>query len=115
MKKYIKIITSFFLIISSIIFVIFLWDKIYFPFTNPLEITGEYSKQSYNPINEPIRYLIFISLPLLVTLFCCNFFIEDSFTNIKNRIFQDDKITSNNEKNKKIKIVFFYIFYLYFS
>ena len=112
MKKYTKIITSFFLIISSIIFVIFLWDKIYFPFTNPLEIISEYSKQSYNPINEPIRYLIFISIPLLVTLFCCNFFIEDSFTNIKNRIFQDDKITSNNEKNKKIKIVFF-IFFIY--
>ena len=119
MKKYTKIITSFFLIISSIIFVIFLWDKIYFPFTNPLEIIGEYSKQSYNPINEPIRYLIFISLPLLVTLFCCNFFIKDSFTNIKNRIFQDDKVTRDNEKNKKIKIVFFifliYIFLEFFS
>jgi YbbR domain-containing protein len=68
MKKYIKIITSFFLIISSIIFAIFLWVKIYSPFTNPLEITGEYSKQSYNPINEPARYLILISLLLFITL-----------------------------------------------
>ena len=62
MKNYTKIITSFFLIISSIIFAIFLWDKIYFPFTNPLEIIGEYSKQSYNPINEPVRYLILVFL-----------------------------------------------------
>ena len=62
-KKYTKIITSFFLIISSIIFAVLLWDKIYLPFTNPLEIIGEYSKQSYNPINDPVRYLIFIALP----------------------------------------------------
>ena len=119
MKNYTKIITSFFLIISSIIFAIFLWDKIYFPFTNSLEIIGEYSKQNYNPINEPARYLIFISLPLLVTLLCCNFFIKNSFTNIKNQLFQDDKITENNEKNKKIKIVFLifliYIFLEFFS
>ena len=119
MKNYTKIITSFFLIISSIIFVIFLWDKIYFPFTNSLEIIGEYSKQNYNPINEPARYLIFISLPLLVTLLCCNFFIKNSFRNIKKQIFQDDKTTKNNEKSKKRKIVFFifliYVFLEFFS
>ena len=86
MKNYTKIITSFFLIISSIILAVFLWDKIYFPFTNSLEIIGEYSKQNYNPINEPARYLIFISLPLLVTLLCCNFFIKNSFGNIKKQI-----------------------------
>ena len=119
MKKYTKIITSFFLIISSIIFAVFLWDKIYFPFTNPLEIIGEYSKQSYNPVNDPVRYLIFISLPLLVTLFCCNFFIKNSFRDIKKQVFQDDKTTKNNEKSKKRKIVFFifliYIFLEFFS
>ena len=119
MKKYTKIITSFFLIISSIIFAVFLWDKIYFPFTNPLEIIGEYSKQSYNPVNDPVRYLIFILLPLLVTLLCCNFFIKNSFRNIKKQIFQDDKTTKNNEKSKKRKIVFFifliYVFLEFFS
>jgi len=118
-KKYTKIITSFFLIIGSIIFAVFLWDKIYFPFTNPYEIIGEYSKQSYNPVNDPARYLIFISLPLLVTLLCCNFFIKNSFRNIKKQIFQDDKTTKNNEKSKKRKIVFFifliYIFLEFFS
>ena len=96
-----------------------MWDKIYFPFTNPLEIIGEYSKQSYNPVNDPVRYLIFISLPLLVTLLCCNFSIKNSFRNIKKQIFQDDKTTKNNEKSKKRKIVFFifliYVFLEFFS
>ena len=112
MKNYTKVSISFFLIISSIILTTFLWNKIYLPFKNPLEIIGEYSKQSHNPINDVLRYLIFIFFPLLVTLLCCNFFIKNSFTNIKKQIFQDDKTTKNNEKSKKRKI-FFFIFLIY--
>ena len=112
MKNYTKVFISFVLIISSIIFATFLWDKIYLPFKNPLEIVGEYSKQNYNPINDVLRYLIFIFFPLLVTLLCCYFFIKNSFGNIKKQIFQDDKTTKNNEKSKKRKI-FFFIFLIY--
>ena len=112
MKNYTKVFISFVLIISSIIFATFLWDKIYLPFKNPLEIVGEYSKQNYNPINDVLRYLIFIFFPLLVTLLCCNFFIKNSFGNTKKQIFQDDKTTKNNEKSKKRKI-FFFIFLIY--
>ena len=119
MKNYTKVFTSFILIISSIIFTTFLWDKIYFPLKNPLEIIGEYSKQSHNPINDVLRYLIFIFFPLFVTLLCCNFFIKNSFGNIKKQIFQDDKTTKNNEKSKKRKIFFFilliYVFLEFFN
>ena len=79
MKNYTKVSISFFLIISSIILTTFLWNKIYLPFKNPLEIIGEYSKQSHNPINDVLRYLIFIFFPLLVTLLCCILFIKNSF------------------------------------
>jgi len=52
-------------------------------------------------------------------LLCCNFFIKNSFRNIKKQIFQDDKTTKNNEKSKKRKIVFFifliYVFLEFFS
>ena len=102
MKNYTKVFISFVLIINSIILTTFLWNKIYLPFKNPLEIIGEYSKQSYNPINDVLRYLIFIIFPLLVTLLCCNFFIKNSFRNIIKQIFQDDKTTINNEKSKEI-------------
>ena len=59
-----------------------------------------------------IRYLIFIFFPLLVSLLCCNFFIKNSFKNIKKQIFQNDKTTKNNEQNKQRKI-FFFIFIIY--
>ena len=112
MKNYTKVSISFFLIISSIILTTFLWNKIYLPFKNPLEIIGEYSKQSHNPINDVLRYLIFIFFPLLVTLLCCILFIKDSFKNIIKQILQDDKATKNNEKSIKRKI-FFFIFLIY--
>ena len=112
MKNYTKVSISFFLIISSIILTTFLWNKIYLPFKNPLEIIGEYSKQSHNPINDVLRYLIFIFFPLLVTLLCCFLFIKDSFKNIIKQILQDDKATKNNEKSIKRKI-FFFIFLIY--
>ena len=119
MKNYIKVFISFILIISSIILTTFLWNKIYLPFNNPLEIIGEYSKQNYNPINDVLRYLIFIFFPLLVALLCCIFFIKNPFRNIIKQISQDDKITENNVKSKKRKIVFFifliYIFLEFFS
>ncbi len=119
MTNYTKVFISFILTISSIILATFLWNKIYLPFKNPLEIIGEYSKQSYNPINDVLRYLIFIFFPLLVTLLCCIFFIKNSFRNIKKQILQDDKTTKNNVKSKKRKIVLFifliYVFLEFFS
>ena len=119
MKNYTKVFISFILIISSIILTTFLWNKIYLPFKNPLEIVGEYSKQNYNPINDVLRYLIFIFLPLLVALLCCNFFMKNLSKNIKKNLFQNDKVTKNNENSGKRKIVFLifiiYVFLEFFS
>ena len=119
MKNYTKVFISFILIISAILFTTLLWNKIYLPFNSPLEIVGEYSKQNYSPINDVLRYLIFISFPLLVALFCCIFFIKNPFRNMIKQVSQDDKITENNVKSKKRKIVFFifliYIFLEFFS
>ena len=119
MKNYTKVFISFILIISSIILTTFLWNKIYLPFKNPLEIVGEYSKQNYNPINDVLRYLMFIFLPLLIALFCCNFFIKNPYKNIKKSLFQNDKVTKNNENSDKRKLVFFiyfiYVFLEFFS
>ena len=70
MKNYTKAFVSFVLIISSIIFATFLWDKIYFPFKNPLEIIGEYSKHNYNPINDVYKIfnIYFLSVTCISTL-----------------------------------------------
>ena len=85
MKIYTKVFVSLILIISSIIFTTFLWDKIYLPFKNPQEIIGEYSQQKYSPLNDVARYLIFIFLPLIITMFCANFFTGNFILILKNK------------------------------
>ena len=41
------------------------WDKIYIPY-NELNIIGEYSEKKFHSLNDLLRYLIFISLPITI-------------------------------------------------
>ena len=52
-------------IIASIFFCTIIWDHIALTYSNPHEIVGEYSINSYNSFNDTLRYIIFISIPLL--------------------------------------------------
>lgn len=51
--------------ILSIIAGTLLWDKINLPYNNPQEIIGNYSKFKVNMHTETLRYLIYISLPII--------------------------------------------------
>ena len=64
-------------IIASIIFSTLIWEKISLPFNN-LGIVGEYSRNEFNPVNDILRYLIFILCPILI-FFSQIFFNKDKF------------------------------------
>ena len=49
------------------------WDKIYIPY-NELNIIGEYSEKKFHSLNDLLRYLIFISLP--ITIFFSQVFFD---------------------------------------
>ena len=55
----------FFAFILSIIVGTLLWDKINLTYNNPQEIIGNYSKFKVNAFTETLRYLIYISLPII--------------------------------------------------
>ena len=78
-----------FLVIISILVVTLLWENI----TLPIDNTSEISK-GYNPTNDTIRYIVFISLPLMVYLFS---FYKFSGRNlkIKELIFEEHKQIEN--------------------
>ena len=59
----------FFLVIISIIVATLLWEKISLPLNNTIEASGILVNEGYNPINDTLRYILFISLPLIVFLF----------------------------------------------
>ena len=78
-------------VILSICLAKFLWGWIDIEYTKEFEIPGEYSEYKYNPLNENIKYVTFISLPLIVYLACIKIFRKHKIKGIKEIIFYDNK------------------------
>ena len=94
--------SSFVSISISISLIVILWDKISLPYSNKYEVVGVYSENNHHQFNDTLRFIIFISLPLLVYLFNCVFFkkkIIEGFCKIFN---ENNK--NNTEKNKDLII-----------
>ena len=56
-------------LVSSLVFlilIVFIWDYIKLPYNNENVINGEYYLKKFNPLNETLRFLLFILLPSLV-------------------------------------------------
>ncbi len=66
MKKHILPIV---LLVSAIIFSTLIWEFIRIPFDESKQIVGEdYLKNSYHALNDSLRFLAFISIPLLTLI-----------------------------------------------
>ena len=59
----------FFSVIISILVATLLWEKINLPLNNTTGAKGMLVSEGYNPTNDTVRYIFFISLPLIVFLF----------------------------------------------
>ena len=66
MRKYFSFIVSFLILVV----VIFLWDLIKLPYNQENLILGEYSNKKFNPLNEIVRFSLFVILPFLIYLVC---------------------------------------------
>ena len=107
-KKFIN--TYIFLgVILSVCLAKFFWGWIDIGYVKEFEIPGEYSKFKYNPINETIRYVTFISLPLIVYLICIIIFRRQEIKEIKEIFFYDNSKTFYVIKNNLLAL-FFLIF-----
>jgi len=88
------------LLISIIIFIIsYKWKSIGIPLVNHNQVVGNITLKDYNPINDTIRYVIFISLPII------SFILFNYFFNNKSVIAVSDilKKTSYDNENLNIK------------
>ena len=99
----------FLAVILSVCLAKFFWGWIDIDYVKEFEIPGEYSKFKYNPINETIRYVIFISLPLIVYLICIIIFRRQEIKEIKEIFFYDNSKTFYVNKNNLLAL-FFLIF-----
>ena len=93
-------------VILSVFLSKFFWGWIDIDYTKEFEIPGEYSKYKYNPINESIRYVTFISMPLIVYLVCIKIFKGQEIKQIKEIFYYDNSKTFYVTKNNLLVLCF---------
>ena len=106
MKKIIPYLSLFLCIIFSTL----IWDFVRIPYNEQSIIYGEFFTKKYNPINEILRFIIFVFFPLIVFLFLSinkNNFLSLNYK--KNNFFLSKRKTSSLDKSNlsKFSIVFF--------
>ena len=91
--------------LSSIFIVSFFWKSIELPFSNTDEVVGLLSIKKYNPLNDTLKYIIFISIPLLTYILLNYYFFEKKFINLK-EILREKNQFSDHFKIKENKFIF---------
>ena len=101
------ILSSLISVSASIILVLFFWDNIALTYNNKSEVIGNYSENNHHQFNDTLRFIVFISLPLIVYLCNCIIF-KRSFIENFFEIFKKNTINKNSQ-NKDI-IIFSILF-----
>ena len=107
-KKYIPAILTIIAIFIATLF----WEKIILIYDVQNEIVGEYSKNNYNPKNDVLRFIFFITFPLIVFIISYLSLASKNTFSIKQVIF--DKGEEIINKNKNSKYSFFLILFIFF-
>ena len=109
MKKLVPVLLSIF----SIYLITMIWNEISLPYNNSEKIIGEYSKNDHHQLNDTLRFICFLVIPLII------FTITYYFLNKKKlyfyEIFKDEKndfIEIEKNYKKKLYFIFFVIFLL---
>ena len=113
-QNYISNILIFFITIFSIIISTFLWPVINLPYSNPENVVGVLSLIKYSPLNNTVRYVFFVGLPLFSFFCALLFFKKEQLIKFKNFItFENSNIEYKTNINKTINIFyFFFIIYI---
>ena len=107
MKKIIPFLTSF---ICAFLILLF-WDKIKLPYDESNLLIGNYYDNKINPLNDTIRFLIFLVFPFLVYLLTFIKLNKDIFSlNPKNKNYFLNCSKANNQDILKYYFFFFIIF-----
>jgi len=104
LKKIFFLIPTF----SSIVFVSIIWEKIKFRFENPSEVIGYYSLFEYSHLNDSVRFIVFISIPLITFFFTIFLLKKESFLNFIKKFL----LIKENKIQEKISIFFLFFLFL---
>ena len=83
-----------------------LWDKIQFEYHNPNEIIGYYSIFKHSALNDNLRYIFFVGLPLFTYLLSFIFFNKLDLKSLKEILI----FNKNNTSKENVSIIFLFYF-----
>ena len=107
-KKYlIPIFTLLALVISTLI-----WDSIKLPFDYQNNIYGEYAKQNFNPLNDTLRYIFFVSIPLITFFVSYLSFNKENLFTI-NQVLKSQVTYQFETRDNKLTLFFFYLIIIF--
>ena len=99
----------YFLTILSIFLGSYCWNKINLPYSNSQEVISYYSTFEHNQFNDTLRYIIFVTIPLITFFLLFIIFKKDECLTFK-KIF----INSTIKTTKKNKFLTFTLYFLIF-
>ena len=103
-----------FLIILSFILISYFWKIISIPLVNINETIGIITIYNFNPLNDTIRYILIISVPLLIYL-TSNVVLFKKDINIKQFFYSNQKLKSSEKISiKETKYLFVSLFIIIF-
>ncbi len=101
--------SSFLTILISVTIITLLWNNISLPYKNSAEVIGVYSNNNHHHLNDTIRFIIFISIPLFVFILNCFFFQKKLLKNFLD-IFQNKNNSSNTQNKDAIIFTISFLF-----
>ena len=101
------------LLIFSIFFSTFIWNYINLNITH-IDIVGEYLNNQHNALNDPLRYIFFVFLPLIFYLLF-KFFFEKKKIKLENIRIIDQQFQSSKYLYYLNFIIFFFLFLEFLS
>lgn len=107
-KKFVPIILS----LISLLIIAFFWDHIRLPYDESNNIVGNYYYNKFNPLNEILRFILFIGLPTIIYFYFYLRLNKNLLSfNVNNVNFF---LKKNNDKKKDFlkKYYYFFIFFI---
>ena len=101
--------SSFLSILISVTIITLLWNKISLPYKNSAEVIGVYSNNYHHHLNDTIRFIIFLSIPLFVFILNCFFFKKKLLKNFFD-VFQNQNNSSNAQNKDAIIFAISFLF-----
>jgi len=110
-KKIIPLISSSF----CVLLILYFWDLIKLPYNENNLIIGNYYYNKINPLNDTIRFLIFLTIPFLIYLIFFKKYYENTYSlKIKSENYFL-KFEENKKQNILSNYLFFFIIFILFE